>query len=60
MKIFGEKNNVQALEEKIKTSYILKKTFIEFKELSSKEQDDAIKELDDAIKKYEEELERIK
>ena len=60
MGIFDKKNNVKALEEKLKASYILKKTFIEFKKSSSKEQDDAIKELDDAIKKYEEELERIK
>ena len=60
MGIFDKKNNVKALEEKINTSYILKKTFTEFKKLSSKEQDDAIKELDDTIKKYEEELERIK
>ena len=53
MKIFDKKNNVKALEEKLKATYILKKTFIEFKKSSSKEQDDA-------IKKYEEELERIK
>ena len=60
MNLLKKQGSIKSVEEKLNTSYILKKTFIEFKKLSPKEQDKAIKELDDAIKKLEEELERIK
>ncbi len=59
MNIFKKDTYKETLENKLKANYILKKTFIEFKNLSSEEQENAIKELDDVIKKQEEELERI-
>lgn len=60
MRLLKKNVYVKSIEEKLKSAYMLKKTFIEFKKMSSKEQDNSLKELDDYISRLEKELERDK